>query len=140
MVAAVGVALFALAWRAYRWPGIAIASGGIVMWVLLNFTRTVTIMQRAAAQPIGQVASAVMLNVKLKPRVTLLHTVALTRALGQSLSAEGAQPEVYRWTDAGGSCVTCEFDDGRLARWRLVRPEPDGAPAAKPAADDALTT
>ena len=140
LLVAVGVALFVLAWRAYRWPGIAMASGGIVMWVLLNFTRTVTIMQRAAAQPIGHVPSAVMLNVKLKPRVSLLHTVALTRALGESLSAEGAQPEVYRWTDAGGSHVTCEFDDGRLARWQLVRPEPDRAPAAALAAADTATT
>ncbi len=121
-VAALGILLLVLSYRAYGWPGIAVATGGIVMWVLLNFTRTVTILQRAARQPVGYVASAVMLNAKLKPRATLLHTTALTRALGESMSVEHAQPEIYRWTDAGGSHVTCEFMNGRLVQWQLVRP------------------
>ncbi len=122
LVAVLGIALLALAYRAYGWPGIAIAAGGIVMWVLLNFTRTVTILQRAANAPVGHVASAVMLNAKLKPRATLQHTIAMTRALGERRSVADAQPEIYRWTDAGGSHVTCEFTNGRLVRWQLVRP------------------
>lgn len=125
LIAVIGIAVIALAYRAYGWPGLAIASGGIVMWALLNFTRTVTILQRAAQHPVGYVASAVMLNAKLKPRATLLHTTAMTRALGQMLSAENAQLEIYRWTDAGGSHVTCEYEHGRLARWQLVRPPAD---------------
>ena len=133
LVLAIGIAMIALAYRAYGWPGIAVATGGIVMWVLLNFTRTVTILQRAARQPIGHVASAVMLNVKLKPRATLLHTIALTRSLGELQSPKETQPEIYRWTDAGGSHVTCEFDHGRLARWQLVRPQAEEEPARLPA-------
>ena len=131
LVVALGIVLLALAYRAYGWPGMAVASGGIVMWVLLNFTRTVTILQRAAHAPVGHVASAVMLNAKLKPRATLLHAVAMTRALGELRSEGEAQPQLYRWTDAGGSHVTCEFNDGRLVRWQLVRPmqEADGPPA-----------
>ena len=70
LIAVIGIAVIALAYRAYGWPGIAIASGGIVMWALLNLTRTVTILQRAAQHPVGYVASAVMLNAKLKPRAT----------------------------------------------------------------------
>ncbi len=134
LVLAFGIGLLALAYRAYGWPGIAVATGGILMWVLLNFTRTVTILQRAAQHPMGYVASAVMLNAKLKPRATLLHTTALTRALGEPLSAEDAQPEIYRWTDPGGSHVTCEYDHGRLARWKLVRPpaEEAGPPSDTP--------
>lgn len=123
-VALFAVALVALAWRAYGWPGVAVALGGIVMWALLHFTRSVTVLQRAARRPIGYVDSAVMLNAKLKPRATLLHTIALTRALGELRSEKDRQPEIYRWTDAGGSHVTCEFDNGRLVRWELVRPAP----------------
>lgn len=125
LVALFGVALIALAYRAYGWAGVAIAASGVVMWVLLNFTRSVTVLQRASRRPIGFVDSAVMLNARLKPRVTLLHTVALTRALGQRESPENQQPEIWRWTDAGGSYVTCEFQDGKLARWQLVRPPQD---------------
>ena len=39
LVPAAGVALVAAAYRAYGWPGVAIVSGGIVMWILLHFTR-----------------------------------------------------------------------------------------------------
>ena len=35
-----GVVLVAAAWRAYGWAGVAVAVTGIVMWVLLHFTRT----------------------------------------------------------------------------------------------------
>jgi hypothetical protein len=48
--------------------------------------------------------------------------MAMTRALGQQVAPQGEQPEVFRWTDNGGSHVTCEFQDGRLTRWTLWRP------------------
>ena len=118
-----GVALIALAWRAYGWAGVAVASGGIVMWALLSFTRTMTVLQRAAHTPVGHVGSAVMLNARLKPRQSLLHVIALTRALGESRSGKDVQPEVFRWTDASASHVTCEFEHGKLTRWQLVRPQ-----------------
>ena len=117
-----GVVLVAAAWRAYGWGGVAIAAGGIVMWVLLHFTRLTQVLQRAADQPVGYVGSAVMLNAKLKPGVNLLHVLALTRSLGERLSGEGEQPEIYRWTDGGASSVTAEFANGKLAEWTLVRP------------------
>ena len=59
--------------------------------------------------------------------MNLLHVVAMTRALGELLSPKDEQPEVYRWTDGSGSHVTCEFADGKLVKWELVRP---AAPAA----------
>ena len=117
-----GVIFVALAYRAYGWPGVAVAAGGIVMWVLLNFTRMMTVLKRAADQPIGYVASAVMLNAKLRAGVTLMHVVAMTRSLGALQSPKDAQPEVFRWTDNGASYVTCEFSGGKLVRWSLVRP------------------
>ena len=108
----------------------AAAGGGVLMWLLLHFTRLMTVMKRAAEKPLGWVASAVMLNAKLKPRMPLLKVLALTGALGERLSAEEAQPEVYRWRDNGDSSVTAEFANGRLAGWRLERPDAEAEPAA----------
>jgi hypothetical protein len=135
----IGVVLIAAAYRGFGWPGVALVVGGIVMWVLLHVNRMMQALTRTAGRPVGWVDSAVMLNAKLKPGVNLLHVLALTRALGQLMSPEGEQPEIYRWTDGSDSHVTCEFKDGRLVKWTLVRPDPDapavdGPSAAAPAA------
>ena len=90
-----------------------------------------TVMRRASERPIGYVGSAVMLNAKLKPKVNLMHVVGMTRSLGTRLSEEGQEPELYRWTDGTDSHVTCEFVNGRLVKWTLVRP-----PKVEPAAED----
>lgn len=118
-----GAVFVALAFRQYGWPGVAIATGALLMWLLLHFTRLMTVLKRAANRPVGYVGSAVMLNAKLKPGVTLLHVVAMTRALGEQLSPKDQQPEVFRWTDGTKSHVTCEFAGGKLQKWILVRPE-----------------
>ena len=118
------VLLFA-AFDSLGWKGVAAVGGGIVMWLLLHFTRLMTVMRRAYERPMGYVGSAVMLNAKLKPKVNLMHVVALTRSLGVRLSEEGQDPEVYRWTDGTDSHVTCEFVNGRLVKWTLERPKKD---------------
>ncbi len=125
------VVLVIAAWRAYGPQGILTVSGGLVMWGLLHYTRLMNVMQKARHNPIGYVGSAVMLNAKLKPGVNLMHVMAMTRALGEQLSAEGQEPEVYRWTDGTKSHVTCKFFNGRLASWELVRPAPGEEPAAE---------
>jgi len=128
------MAALVLAWRGYGWPGVALAGGGLVMWLLLHFTRTLRVLQRAAYRPVGYVGSAVMLNAQLKPGMRLLHVVAMTRSLGQLISERDAQPEVFRWHDGGASQVTCEFAEGKLVRHDLFRPDvpPDAAPPAAP--------
>jgi len=118
----VGAAMVTMAWQAYGWPGAALAGGALVMFLLLHFNRMMHVLKRAADRPKGYVASAVMLNAKLKPGVNLLHVMAMTEALGEQVSAEGAQPEIFRWTDGSGSHVTCEFAKGKLAKWTLYRP------------------
>ncbi len=127
------VVLVFAAYRAYGLQGIITVSGGLVMWALLHYTRLMNVMQKARHSPIGHVGSAVMLNAKLKPGVNLMHVVAMTRALGEHLLAEGQEPEVYRWTDGTQSYVTCEFVNGRLVRWKLERPAPqeDATPAGE---------
>lgn len=123
------IVLLVAAHQSAGWPGVAAVVGGITMWVLLHFTRLVTVMKKAANRPIGYVGSAVMLNAKLKPKVPMVHVVAMTRALGKRLSEEGQEPEIYRWTDGTDSHVTCEFVGGRLTKWTLERPKQDEEPA-----------
>jgi hypothetical protein len=129
-----GVVVVAAAYQGFGWAGVAFAASGIVMWMLLHFTRMMKVMERAANRPIGYCDSAVMLNAKLRPGVNLLHVVAMTRALGELMSRKDEQPEVYRWADAGGSRVTCEFANGKLVKWELFRPQnpSDGVPPAAP--------
>lgn len=129
--------LLGAAWRSYGWPGVAVVGGALVMWLLLHFTRLMTILKRAANRPIGHVGSAVMLNAKLRKGVNLMHVIAMTRSLGEQRSGKDAEPELFRWTDNGGSHVTCEFRAGKLVSWTLYRPEPqadvvDGEPSGPP--------
>jgi len=126
-VPVLGALLIAAGWRAYGWGSVAAVAGGLVMWGLLHMTRITRVLGRAADAPVGYVASAVMLNAKLRPGVNLLHVLAMTQALGERLSAEGEQPELYRWTDGGASSVSAEFTNGKLAKWTLVRPPEDDA-------------
>lgn len=134
LVPVAGVVLVAVAYRSYGWGGVAIVMGGIVMWLLLHFTRMMQVLKRATNNPVGHVGSAVMLNAKLKPGVNLLHVLAMTRALGEPRSPKDEQPEFYRWTDGTQSHVTCEFRKGKLVAWELYRPpvepvEPVQSPA-----------
>jgi len=104
---------------------VAAVAGGLVLWMLLHFTRLMTVMQRAARRPIGHVDSAVMLNSRLHAGQPLVGVIGLARALGELISPEGEQPEVYRWTDPGGASVQARFADGKLKDWGFQRPEAD---------------
>jgi hypothetical protein len=115
-------ATFLAAYTYYKWSGVAIVASGLVTWALLHFSRMMQILKRAANRPIGYVDSAVMLNAKLQKGKTLMHVVAMTKALGELLSIKDAQPEVFRWTDGTKSYVTCTFVGGKLQSWELVRP------------------
>ena len=125
------VVLVIAAWRAYGPQGILTVSGGLVMWGLLHYTRLMNVMQKARHNPIGYVASAVMLNAKLKPGVNLMHVMAMTQSLGERLSPADTDPEIYRWTDGTQSHVTCEFIHGRLQKWTLERPQAQESTAAE---------
>jgi hypothetical protein len=134
LIPLVGIVLIVGAYRSYGWAGVAMATGAVVMYMLLHFNRAIQVLRRAADRPIGSVASAVMLNAKLKPRMSLLHVVAMTRAIGELRSPKDTQPELFRWTDAGGSWVDATFANGKLTEWTLVRPP--GTDEAIPAAVD----
>jgi hypothetical protein len=120
------------AWRQFGWAGIALAAGGVMMWILLHFTRLMHILKKAADRPVGHVASAVMLNAKLKKGMALMHVIAMTKSLGAQQTPKDEQPEIFNWTDPGQSTVSCTFVGGKLQNWTLQRPtEEASAPGVK---------
>ena len=123
---ALAAAALFIGWRSYGWPGVALAVSVIVFWLLLQFSRSVRVMRGASESPVGHVDSAVMLNAKLREKQPMLEIVKLTKSLGQRV---GDEPEVWRWTDDGGSSVEITFVNGRCTRWVLQRP-PETAEAA----------
>jgi hypothetical protein len=137
-----GLAMLVVVYRSYGWAGVALATGVIVMVMLVRFNRAAQVLQRAANRPIGTVASAVMLNARLRPQVKLLPVIILTGSLGEPRSPQDTQPEIVRWTDAGGCFVDATFVNGELSEWKLVRPEADEkeAPAAQEANAQAAHT
>jgi len=115
-------ALFvALAWQSYGWQGALFAFSAIVFWLLLQFNRSGRVMKHASHAPVGHVGSAVMLNAQLRPGMTLLQVITLTKSLGRKLDAAG---EAWAWEDESGSRVELHFSGGRLTRFTLLRPEP----------------
>lgn len=110
-----------LAYRFYGWVGVVAATSGLVMWVLLHFSRIMQVLKRTANRPVGYIDDAVTFNAKLKPGMTLLHVVAMTQSLGDLQSTKNVQPEVLRWIDGSQSKVTCTFVDGKLVHHELCR-------------------
>ncbi|MBI2727809.1 MAG: glycerate kinase [Polaromonas sp.] len=127
-----GIAAVVLAYRFYGWQGVAGVVSMLVFWVLLNFNRMMQVLKRAANRPIGYVDSAVMLNAKLKPGMTLMHVIAMTKALGELKSPKDTQPEVFAWTDGSESRVTATFVSGKLSHHELFRPQPEDPPTPTP--------
>ncbi len=132
LIPALALTALILAYRYYGWMGLTTAAGLLVMWVLLHFTRLMHVLRRAAQSPIGYLDSAVMLNAKLKPGMTLMHVIAMTRSLGQLQTEKDAQPEVFRWTDPSDSWVECTFVGGRLRSHVMHRPAPQAPTEAAP--------
>lgn len=120
-LAVIGVAL---AYVQYGWQGVVLAVTLVVFWLLLQFSRTMRVMRQASAAPVGHVASAVMLQAKLRTGMRLLEVLPITGSLGRKLADE---PETFAWSDAGGDRVVLEFEKGRCVRWRLERAPSDGA-------------
>jgi hypothetical protein len=123
---ALALAALFVGWQSYGWQGLVFSFTLIVFWLVLQFNRALRVMKNAASAPVGHVKSALMLNAKLQPRMTMLQIVAMTRSLGRKLHAEPST-ETWAWSDAGGATVTLVFRGGKLDSWALTReaePEP----------------
>mgnify|MGYP006893277336 CR=1 FL=1 len=123
LIPLVGICVLYLGYRSFGWAGLAMTSGGIVMWALLHFNKMLFVLKRAASRPIGSTHSAVMISSKLKKGDSLLHVLALTESLGLQESLSNTQPEIFKWCDEYSSSVSCTFDDGKLSSWSLDRTE-----------------
>ncbi len=125
---AFALVLIIFAYHSYEWLGVAFLLSGTVMWALLHYSRMVQVFKKAANRPIGYIASAVMLNAKLKPGLSLLHVIALTKSLGEIQAPldmnekKTVLREVFVWRDGSDSSVRCTFDNGRLIAFELERP------------------
>jgi hypothetical protein len=128
-LAALGIAAGYVGWG---WRGVILGVTVIVFWLLLQFSRSLRMLQRAGRSPVGHLDSAVMLHSKLQAGMTLMQVLTLTKSLGTRLNE---QPERWGWADPGGARVSLEFADGKLRHWTLERDEAaaDGAALPPPA-------
>ncbi|RMX04328.1 glycerate kinase [Corticibacter populi] len=105
------------------WTGFFAVFGVVVFFFLLHFTKVMRVLRIAANTPKGVISSAVMLNARLRPGMSMLQVVQQTRSLSVPQSPLDVQPEIHRWTDLGGAWVDCQFVNGKLVVWSLGRPE-----------------
>ncbi len=115
---ALAAAAVAVGWFSYGWRGLVLALTVIAFWLLLQLSRTLRVLRRAAQSPLGHVDSAVMFNARLSVGLRLPQVITLTRSLGRKV---GDQPEMFVWRDGGGDEVELTFVDGRCTQWRLLR-------------------
>jgi hypothetical protein len=84
-------------------------------------------MERAAEQPLGSVANAVMFHAQLHDGLRLLKVIGLAASLGQRIPSEDKKADIFEWRDTGGDSVQCHFQDGRLQQWSLSRANANAA-------------
>lgn len=102
----------------YGWRGVALALTAVVFWLLLQFSRSLRVLQKAASQPVGSVANAVMLYAKVQPGMRLPQILALTHSLGRQVAQD---PETFVWRDEAGDEVNVVLRDGQVTERTLVR-------------------
>jgi len=115
-----GLALAAVAvgYAAHGWPGVLLALGVVVFWLLLQFSRALRALRVASERPVGTVPNAVMLQARLRTGLRLPQVLALTRSLGTKVAED---PETWVWRDEAGDEVQVELRQGRVTAWRLQR-------------------
>jgi hypothetical protein len=105
----------------YGWQGLLFGLSVVVFWLLLQFSRTLRVMQKAGQAPMGRIDSAVRLHAKLKPGMRMLDILPVAGSLGERVGGEGAE-EHWAWTDQGDARVLVRLRHGRVVDWDLQRP------------------
>ena len=125
-----GLVLLGVAYRGYGWPGVALAGGAIVMFLLLHFNRVMQALKRAADRPIGYVAERGDAQ-----RQAQAGRDAAARGGDDALArraalAEGrSSPRPIRWTRWRRLVCRCASSStASLREWTLVRPEVGATP------------
>ncbi len=111
----------------WGWQGVVLGITVIVFWLVLQFSRSLRVLQRAGRAPIGHVDNAVMLQSKLQQGMLLMQVLQITKSLGRKLSES---PESWGWTDTGGDQLRLVFEGGKLQSWTLSRAADEARPAA----------
>ena len=131
----VAVAFAAGGWY-YGWQGLVMAFTVTVFWLLLQFGRALRVMKNATDKPVGHVASAVMFQIKLLRRMTMLQVVGLTKSLGEKVNPSDVNDhantgnDIWRWTDPAGDSVVLTFTQGKLTMWDLQRAQAAETPGS----------
>lgn len=102
----------------YGWRGVVLGVTVVVFWLLLQFSKAMRVMRAAAAAPLGEVGSAVMVHAKLRRGMRLIEILPLTRSLGRKVADD---PETFEWRDASGAVVRVQLRRGRCTDWWLTR-------------------
>lgn len=124
--------LTAVAWRTQGWAGVAMVASTVFFLMLMQFHRAMSVLRRAGAAPLGLIPSAVMLNARLKPGMSLVQLVQLAGSLGRP-RPEGDDvdrgEQSLAWHDPGEAEVVVRLRRGKVVDWRFSRPPgADGAP------------
>jgi hypothetical protein len=115
-------AAIAAGYVGWGWPGVVLGVTVTVFWLLLQFSRSLRVLKNAAGRPVGTVDSAVMLHSKLKPGMTLLQVLQITRSLGEQIGTPPVGTEEgWRWRDSNGHSVTVALNSGKLLSATLDR-------------------
>lgn len=115
VLAAAGLAV---GWVSWGWQGLVLAATLVVFWLVLQFNRTLRVLRRAGAAPLGHVDSAVMLNARLRQGLPLAAVLVLAGSLGRKVADD---PETYEWRDPGGASLRLVLRRGRSQSWSLER-------------------
>ncbi|MBB3194859.1 hypothetical protein [Roseateles terrae] len=117
---ALAVAAVVIGVLAFGWKGAILALSLIVFWLLLQFSQLMKVMRTANESPLGHVSSALMLQSRLHPGMTLVQLIRLCRSLGVKVA-----PDTYRWADTGGDAVEVVLKGGKVTHWTLIRAQGD---------------
>jgi hypothetical protein len=117
---ALAVAAVVIGVLAFGWKGAILALSLIVFWLLLQFSQLMKVMRTANESPLGHVSSALMLQSRLHPGMTLVQLIRLCRSLGVKVA-----PDTYRWADTGGDAVEVVLKAGKVTHWTLIRAQGD---------------
>ena len=115
------VIVVTLGYSQYGWQGLLFGITVVVFWLLLQFSRTMRVMQKAGQAPKGRTDSAVRVHAKLKPGMRMLDILPITGSLGEREGGEGGE-ERWVWTDQGDVRILLRMRHGRLVDWGLKRP------------------
>ena len=131
------VAGIAAGYVGWGWPGVLLGVTVLVFWLLLQFSRSLRVLQRAGRAPVGHVDSALMLHSRLQAGMTLMQVLVLTRSLGTTPERKprGLGLDRCRWRASAAGIrrrQAAALDAATCRRGRRLESEPLISPRTTP--------